>query len=69
MNPIENLWDLSKQEVRKLPTATSWEQLKTRIMQAWANLGERTEVLQSLCDSMPRNLQRLMEAGGGTTKY
>ena len=69
MNPIENLWDLLKQEVGKLPTATSREQLKTRIMQAWANLGERTEVLQSLCDSMPRRIQRLLEAKGGTTKY
>ena len=69
MNPIENLWDLLKQEVGKLPTATSREQLKTRIMQAWANLGKRTEVLQSLCDSMPRRIQRLLEAKGGTTKY
>ena len=69
MNPIENLWDLLKQEVGKLPTATSREQLKTRIMQAWANLGERTEILQSLCDSMPRRIQRLLEAKGGTTKY
>ena len=69
MNPIENLWDLLMQEAGKLPMATSREQLKTRIIQAWDNLGERTEVLQSLCDSMPRRIQRLREAGGGTTKY
>ena len=69
MNPIENLWDLLKLEVGKLPTATSREQLKTRIIQAWENLGKRTEVLQSLCDSMPRRIQRLIEVKDGTTKY
>ena len=69
MNPIENAWDLLKYEMGKLPTATSREQLKTRIREAWANLGERKEVIKALCDSMPRRISALVEAKGGTTKY
>ena len=69
MNPIENAWDLLKHEMGKLPTATSREQLKRRIMQAWAALGEREDVLKSLCDSMPRRIQALVDAEGGNTKY
>ena len=53
----------------KLPTATSREQLKRRIMQAWAALGEREDVLKNLCDSMPRRIEALVAAEGGNTKY
>ena len=69
MNPIENAWDLLKHEMGKLPVATSREQLKTRITQAWAALGERKDVLKSLCDSMPRRIEALVAAEGGNTKY
>ena len=69
MNPIENAWDLLKYEMGKLPTATSRKQLKTRIMQAWAALGEREDVLKNLCDSMPRRIEALVAAKGGNTKY
>ena len=69
MNPIENAWDLLKYEMGKLPTATSREQLKERIMEAWANLGKRKDVIKNLCDSMPRRIEALVKAEGGNTKY
>ena len=69
MNPIENAWTLLKHEMGELPTATSREQLKTRITEAWANLGKRTDVIKALCDSMPRRIEALVEAKGGNTKY
>ena len=60
---------ISKYGMGKLPTATTREQLKTRIMQAWAALGEREDVLKNLCDSMPRRIKALVAAKGGNTKY
>ena len=69
MNPIENAWDLLKFEMGKLPTATSREQLKERIQEAWANLGKRKDVIKNLCDSMARRIEALVKADGGNTKY
>ena len=68
MNPIENCWILLKKEVIKLPAAKNREELKERIVAAWDNLAKRTDVLQSLCDSMPSRVAELKKSKGGPTR-
>ena len=50
-----------KWEVATLPPAKNREELKTRILQGWANLGKRRDILRNLCDSMPRHVAALLE--------
>jgi hypothetical protein len=66
LNPIEHLWDYVKREVKKTPCSNRSE-LMLQISAAWDNIG--TEVTQKLVESIPRRLQAVIDAKGGSTRY
>jgi transposase len=65
-NPMENLWGIVQDRVyaREPRTVVALERI---IREEWANIS--VETLQSLVDSMPRRLDALVDAEGGSTKY
>ncbi|GFW67465.1 transposable element Tcb2 transposase [Trichonephila clavipes] len=67
MNPIENIWELMKREVAK-DVITNKTQLLERIIHMW-NHPQMQEAVQSCIDSMPRRIEALIAAKGGSTKY
>ncbi|GFT95496.1 transposable element Tcb2 transposase [Trichonephila clavipes] len=68
MNPIENIWELMKREVDKDVIANK-TQLLERIIHAWNHHPQMQETVQSCIDSMPRRIEALIAAKGGSTKY
>jgi transposase len=70
LNVIEHLWDELDRKIR-LPTVqsriTSKETLKSALRTAWDEI--QPEVTQKLVQSMPRRLQAVITARGGSTKY
>ena len=70
LNPIENLWQRLKRMIRaggKPPG--NLKELEKLIKKAWRQMAKDTEYLQNLCDSMPRRLAAVEEAGGAATRY
>ena len=70
LNPIENLWQRLKRMIRaggKPPG--NLKELELAIKKAWREMSRDTEYLQRLCDSMPRRLAAVEEAGGAPTRY
>ncbi|GFT85962.1 transposable element Tcb2 transposase [Trichonephila clavipes] len=68
MNPIENVWELMKREVAKY-VITNKTQLLERIIHLWNHHPQMQETVQSCIDSMPRRIEALIAAKGGSTKY
>ncbi|GFS48091.1 histone-lysine N-methyltransferase SETMAR [Trichonephila clavipes] len=68
MNPIENVWELMKREVAK-DVITNKTQLLERIIHMWNHHPQMQETVQSCIDSMPRRIEALIAAKGGSTKY
>ncbi|GFV87547.1 transposable element Tcb2 transposase [Trichonephila clavipes] len=68
MNTIENVWEFMKREVDK-DVITNKTQLLERIIQVWNHRPQMQETVQSCIDSMPRIIEALIAAKGGTTKY
>ncbi|GFY27590.1 putative transposase like protein [Trichonephila clavipes] len=68
MNPIENIWELMKREVAK-DVITNKTQLLERVIHVWSHPPQMQETVQSCIDSMPRRIEALMAAKGGSTKY
>ena len=67
LNSIENLWTVLKDKVsEKQPTNT--KELKEAIKAVWV-LELSDEYCQSLVESMPKRLEAVIKAKGGTTKY
>ena len=68
LNPIENLWHVLRSNIRKRKTQPrTKEELIEALQEEWKKLN--MEVVNKLCDSMPRRLQAVIDARGGTTKY
>jgi hypothetical protein len=68
LNPIENLWHLLKAKIYKRRTrAKNREELIVALKEEWAKLD--IEVVNSLCDSMPRRLQAVIDNKGGAAGY
>jgi len=68
INPIENLWDKIKRKVyarRKKPK--NLRELQRSVKAAWKAISLKD--IQALVDSMPRRIQKCIEANGGPTKY
>jgi transposase len=68
LNPIENLWDKIKRKVyarRKKPK--NLRELQKSVKAAWKAISLKD--IQALVDSMPRRIQKCIEANGGPTKY
>ncbi|GFX43720.1 retrovirus-related Pol polyprotein from transposon opus [Trichonephila clavipes] len=68
MNPIENIWKLMKKEVAK-DVITNKTQLLERIIHVCNPPPQMQETVQSCIDSMPRRIEALIAAKGGSTKY
>jgi transposase len=69
LNPIENLWDIVKRRICKGETITTTRRLKEKLIEVWARDPELKTHAQSCIASMPRRVQAVIKAKGGTTKY
>lgn len=68
MNPIENVWELMKREVAK-SVITTKAQLIEKIIWVWYHHPQMQQTVQACIDSMPRRIEALIAAKGGSTKY
>ncbi|GFX46094.1 uncharacterized protein TNCV_2094121 [Trichonephila clavipes] len=68
MNPIENVWESMEREVAK-DVITNETLLLERIIHVWNHHPQMQETVQSCIDSMPRRIEVLIAAKGGSTKY
>jgi transposase len=66
LNPIENLWGILKERVRKR-NPRSREQLWDMAVEEWANFP--FEIINSLVDSMPNRIRLVLRARGHSIKY
>lgn len=67
LNPIENVWDLLKRNVRDLPQQQNVGQLERDVIQTWANIPQ--QYLQRYILSMRARWRAVLAAGGGHTRY
>jgi transposase len=68
MNPIENLWNIVDQKLRKRPVKpTNVEELWTMVKEEWASIDK--EVVRKLYLSMTSRIDALKKAKGGYTRY
>ena len=68
INPIENLWSIIKQRLRKCDCTTK-SKLIQAIIQLWYHDTKIQENCQNLINSMPRRVQSLIKNNGGHIKY
>ena len=66
LNPIENLWSILDQRIKKRRCNTLPE-LMAALEKGWAELPQ--SLLTKLVESMPRRCQAVIDAGGNMTKY
>ncbi|RYG93858.1 hypothetical protein EON65_58310 [archaeon] len=64
MNIIEHVWHYLKEAMRKLPVASSKEEL-------WSNVEKAlmTKKINELYESLPNRMQAVIAAHGGNTSY
>lgn len=67
LNPIENLWMILKQSVRRRRPG-NMQELMHHIRQAWC-LDINQELCQKLSDSMPNRCKLVIKSRGDITKY
>lgn len=68
MNPIENIWEFMKIEISKVAPTTK-NALTEALINIWNHNPAIKSKITSCIDSMPRRIQALLAAKGGTTKY
>ena len=69
LNPIENLWKIAEKKVAAC-RLTTLEQLKVSMKQVWSSIiPADCQTLVSLVESMPTQVQAMIAANGGPTKY
>jgi transposase len=66
LNPIENLWNILKQAVRKRLPKTL-DQLENFILEEWRNLEECT--VRNLCASVPSRVLKCIQVHGKPIEY
>lgn len=66
INPIENLWEVLHQNVRKRHISSKTD-LRTTLKEEWEKI--TSEVTSNLVNSMPRRLKAVIKMKGGPTKY
>lgn len=68
LNPIENLWSVMQENLRKrTPPPSNLTELKRMVQEEWVALPE--SLLHNLVESMPRRVNAVIEANGGPTPY
>ena len=68
MNPIENLWELLKDEIHEVPI-TNKVDLIERLIKVWFHSETIANQCENMISSMPRRIEALIKARGGQTKY
>lgn len=68
MNPIENVWELTKRAIAK-EVITTKRQLIECLIKEWHHNMKLKECTKSCIESMPRRLEAVIAAKGGITKY
>lgn len=68
LNPIENAWELLKRKVAK-ETTTNKRLLTEALIKIWHHDEELKENIKKCIQSMPKRVQAVIEAKGGSTKY
>ncbi len=66
LNPIENIWGIVKRKMRDTRPNNA-DDLKAAIKATWASI--TPEQCHRLSDSMPRHIDAVIHAKGGSTKY
>ena len=67
---IENLWTILKRRVGNLPPSVKRQGLWDKVQEAWESMQlDHDEILQPLYDSIPKRLDAVIAAEGGSTKY
>ena len=67
LNPIENLWAILKQKLRKMRNLNERE-LISNIINVWYNCIPK-ETFENLSDSMPNRIQKVLSSKDQQTKY
>jgi transposase len=68
LNPIENLWHILRTNIKKRePRPMKKQELIDALKEEWAKLD--MDIINRLIDSMPRRLQAVIDAQGGSTHY
>lgn len=68
MNPIENMWELTKRAMAK-EVITNKQQLIETLIREWYHNSKLQENAKTCIESMPRRIEALIAAKGGITKY
>jgi Transposase and inactivated derivatives len=68
MNPIENMWELTKRAIAK-EVITTKRQLVETITREWHHNIELQQNARVCIESMPRRIEAVIAAKGGITKY
>ena len=68
MNPIENLWELLKEEIYLVPITTKIALIEC-LIHVWFHLEKIKNHDKDVIESMPRRVEALIKAKGGQTKY
>ncbi len=66
LNPIENLWDIVKRKMRDTRPNNA-DDLKATVKETWASIPPQQ--CHKLITSMPRQIEAVIKAKGGPTKY
>ena len=67
LNPIENIWNLCKAEVQKLPRAKNANKLSRQVVTVWNKVAQN-EIARYI-ETMPTRIRKVIEAKGGSTKW
>ncbi|RYG95131.1 hypothetical protein EON65_56440 [archaeon] len=71
MSIIEHVWHYLKEAIRKLPVASSKEELWSNVEKALAHMwsSEMTKKIDDLHESLPNRMQAVIAAHGRNTSY
>lgn len=68
MNPIENMWELTKRAIAK-EVITTKRQLIEALVREWHHNADLKNNAEACIQSMPRRVAAVIAAKGGITKY
>lgn len=69
LNPIEHMWKLLKDKMNKCSTSSSKRELTERLLHTWFHDEDLRQTAIRLIEGMPRRLEAVIAARGGSVKY
>ena len=67
LNPLENMWMICKDKVQKMKRPHNKEQMWNAVQVAWES--KPMEMLDKLVASMPKRIQAVIDARGGSNQW